>query len=189
MMLSADFYKKFTQYKFILIHQLDAYVFKDDLLYWCSRNFDYIGAPHPQHTNQHGDIQFLKSYTKFIKTINNAFGTSLTVSNAGNGGLSLRKTAKCYWLVKLLRGKVNKWGKNNEDGFFKYWGNLLNPFFRLPNDKTALRFSIEQLPADALVQLDNQLPFGCHAFEKYEPETWARYIPGLAFTKTNNTEH
>ena len=29
----------------MLIYQLDAFVFQDDLAYWCQQNYDYIGAP------------------------------------------------------------------------------------------------------------------------------------------------
>ena len=29
----------------MLIYQLDAYVFKDELLNWANKGYDYIGAP------------------------------------------------------------------------------------------------------------------------------------------------
>ena len=45
LMLSSDFYKQFTDYKYVLIYQLDCYVFNDDLEYWCNRGYDYMGAP------------------------------------------------------------------------------------------------------------------------------------------------
>lgn len=45
LMLSSEFYKTFSDTKYILIHQTDAFVFRDELEQWCSHNFDYIGAP------------------------------------------------------------------------------------------------------------------------------------------------
>ena len=75
-----------------------------------------------------------------------------------------------------MHSKALRWGTNNEDGFFKYWGNLFHPLFRLPSDNIALRFAIEQSPDESLKKLNGQLPFGCHAFEKYEPEVWRGYI-------------
>jgi hypothetical protein len=45
LLLSLHFIKKFIQYEFILIYQLDAFVFKDELEYWCNLEYDYIGAP------------------------------------------------------------------------------------------------------------------------------------------------
>ena len=45
LMLSREFYQKFSNYGFILIYQPDAWVFRDELLDWCNKNYDYIGAP------------------------------------------------------------------------------------------------------------------------------------------------
>ncbi|MET4083627.1 hypothetical protein ABIB40_003599 [Pedobacter sp. UYP30] len=176
LMLSTDFYKGFLSYKFLLIYQLDAYVFKDELLYWCNQNFDFIGAPHQPHKNNAGEIQFLKSYSSLICLTNRFLKTQRKISNVGNGGFSLRKTKSCYRLLKTLKKSVVKWGANNEDGFFKYWGNLLHPLFRLPSDQIALRFSIEESPSALLLEMKGKLPFGCHAFEKHEPETWQKHI-------------
>ncbi|WP_443938123.1 DUF5672 family protein [Pedobacter sp. MW01-1-1] len=176
LMLSPMFYKHFLCYKYILVYQLDAFVFKDELLYWCSKNYDFIGAPHEIHSNSFGEIHFLKGYSRLLITINKLLRTKFKLRNVGNGGFSLRKTKSCYYLTKLLQRKIKSWGMNNEDGFFKYWGNLLHPFFKLPSDELALQFSIETNPAEALKELRGKLPFGCHAFEKYDPQTWATYI-------------
>jgi len=43
--ISEDFYKTFQKYKFMLIVQLDVWVFKDDLVQWINKDYDYIGAP------------------------------------------------------------------------------------------------------------------------------------------------
>jgi hypothetical protein len=176
LMLSPGFYKTFLDYKYILIHQLDAFVFKDELAYWCMKNYDFIGAPNLPREKQANEIQFLKGYSKLLNAANRIFKTNHKISNVGNGGFSLRKTKACYWLLKILKSKTYAWGKNNEDGFFKYWGNLLYPFFSLPADDIALHFSIEHSPQESLKKLNNELPFGCHAFEKHEPEVWEKYI-------------
>lgn len=176
LMLSPGFYKKFLEYTFILIYQLDAYVFKDELDLWCRQNYDYIGAPNIAHENQAGEIQFLKGYMGFVRFINRLFRTNHKISNVGNGGFSLRKTHACYLLVRLLRKRVKYWGINNEDGFFKYWGNLLYPIFRLPTDDIALRFSIEHSPQKSIQKLGGNLPFGCHAFQKNDWRTWQQFI-------------
>ncbi|WP_439697070.1 DUF5672 family protein [Mucilaginibacter sp. AW1-7] len=176
LMLSPFFYKAFLGYRFLLIYQLDAFVFKDELSYWCRQNYDFIGAPHLPHENAPEEIRFLQGYSRILGRLNGIFQTNHRISNVGNGGFSLRKTRTCYWLLRLLPGKVKHWGSNNEDGFFKYWGNLLYPLFRLPPDEVALRFSVEQSPQESLKKLGFVLPFGCHAFEKHEPETWRPYI-------------
>ena len=45
LLLSAGFYQAFASYEFILIHQLDVFVFRDELADWCARGYDYVGAP------------------------------------------------------------------------------------------------------------------------------------------------
>jgi hypothetical protein len=175
LMLSAHFYERFLNYKFILVYQLDAYVFKDDLICWCKQNYDFIGAPHPPRKNQKGEMQFLKNYSKVLAYIGKIFKIRHKISNVGNGGFSLRKTRSFYLLLKLLKTKAAH-SIQNEDGFFEYWGNLFYPFFRLPDDETALRFSIETSPKESLEKLNNILPFGCHAFEKYGFETWKPFM-------------
>src|SRR4051812_45639342 len=45
LVVSPVFYKAFLGYEFILIYQLDAFVFEDKLSWWCTQGFDYIGAP------------------------------------------------------------------------------------------------------------------------------------------------
>ena len=72
-MISSKFYKSFKTYEFLLIYQTDAWVFRDDLLEWCNKDYDYVGAP------------WFTGYddTKGIKKAFNA---------VGNGGFCLRKT-------------------------------------------------------------------------------------------------
>jgi len=179
LMLSPGFYKRFFGYRYILVYQLDAYVFKDDLFYWCSQGYDFIGAPHEPRNNLPGEMHFLKSYDTLLRSIKKYSGIDHKISNVGNGGFSLRKVSSCYRLLKILRSKTQQSDKLNEDSFFEYWGNLFYPFFKLPPDEKALQFSIETSPAESLKKLNGKLPFGCHAFEKYSFETWKPFIkPG-----------
>ncbi|KAA6323881.1 hypothetical protein EZS27_026729 [termite gut metagenome] len=45
LMLSEEFYERFADAGYILICQLDVYIFKDELKEWCLKGYDYIGAP------------------------------------------------------------------------------------------------------------------------------------------------
>ncbi|MBQ7206519.1 MAG: hypothetical protein IJS01_01845 [Lentisphaeria bacterium] len=45
LLLSRDFYARFSSFEHILIYQLDAWVFRDELDLWCEKKYDYIGAP------------------------------------------------------------------------------------------------------------------------------------------------
>ncbi|RZK39283.1 MAG: hypothetical protein EOO90_19395 [Pedobacter sp.] len=167
LMLDYSFYKRFLDYRYILVYQLDSFVFKDELLMWCEKGYDYIGAP---QISNHPSVQFLKNYGVLSSIFNHK------ISNVGNGGFSLRKVKKIYWILRILKLKVHKWLPNNEDVFFKYWGNILYPIFKLPEDDIACEFSIETNVEKSLAGLHNKLPFGCHAFEKYAWNIWKPII-------------
>ena len=82
----VNFYKAFSDFEFFLIYQPDAWVFSDQLEYWCSQNYDYIGAPWIPGGGEI-DLSPYDGY-KFVKS--------------GNGGFSLRKTE---YFVRLLSAK------------------------------------------------------------------------------------
>ena len=65
----------------------------------------------------------------------------------------------------------------NEDGFWAFFAPTYNPIFRIPDTETALRFSFEINPRLCFEQVGGRLPFGCHAWEKHDPEFWRRFIP------------
>ncbi|MFT3825794.1 MAG: DUF5672 family protein [Chitinophagaceae bacterium] len=87
LMLSKDFYKKFSAYQYMLIYQLDAFIFRDDLENWCSKGYDYVGAPWINWS-------WSEHYARFLTLPRKVF-TKLGYKGynlVGNGGFSLRKT-------------------------------------------------------------------------------------------------
>ena len=159
LLLTTDFYRRFTDYEYILIHQLDVFLFEDKLLEFCDMGYDYIGAPCP----------------KFDAIWH------LLEARVGNGGLSLRKVSSC---LKLLEGHGNlltshpyrEIFRDYEDGFFGYAGTHL-PDFKVPEVKTALSFAIQDniqhVMGDKL-----ELPFGVHAFNKIHSQLWRNVLQG-----------
>ncbi len=184
-MLSVNFYITFQEYKYILIYQLDCWIFRDELAHWCSLNYDYIGAP------------IFKNFGTFEE------GNKLDV--VGNGGLSLRKVDKFievlswkknikgfkYYLKKfkqshktidLLRLVVGSLGYHNtvkyllkfykqnlvnEDIFFSYnFQTGSNIYLKVPTISLAIDFAFDRSP-QYLYQLNqNKLPFGCHGWSR-----------------------
>jgi hypothetical protein len=58
-------------------------------------------------------------------------------------------------------------------GLFLYW---LNPFFKRPKWQEALHFAFEMNPKKAFELTNHQLPFGVHAWEKYDKKFWEEYV-------------
>lgn len=165
LMLSPVFYQRFSSYEYLLIYQPDAYVFRDELLEWAEKDYDYIGAPWVVPvplTNPNKRIIFDLS--------------KRMVGKVGNGGLSLRKVSTHLKVTRGLRPLIKIFPKN-EDFFWAYFLPLIYPRFSRPPMLEALGFAFELAPQKSFEMNNHQLPFGCHAWEKYEPEFWAAYIP------------
>jgi hypothetical protein len=175
LMLSQEFYKSFN-YKYILICQLDAFIFRDELEYWCKKGYDFIGAPYIFFDMDTNPIKMLTKYRRLLKFFNNHFPSSYTFKQVGNGGLSLRNIKKTLFLLHFQKFNPKIWTILMEDNFFQYWGNIVFPFFKLPNEIDAAKFSIEIDAKKTFELIGSKLPFGCHAFLRYEPEFWKEHI-------------
>jgi hypothetical protein len=202
LMLYPNFYKTFNHFKYMLIYQTDCYVFRDELLKWANKGYDYIGG------------------IWFENYIGNPYlGAKLW--QAGNGGLSLRKIESISRMlstkkpikkftelfieteklrnigrISFLKGlfllpfkvfgynnNVNYLSKNyqfNEDGFI-IETSLKLKFLTIPEVKDAIGFSWDCHPK-FLYEVFGQLPFACHAWYRndscYEgnKEFWSNYI-------------
>ena len=161
LMLNADFYTRFAKYDFMLIYQLDAWVFGDDLDYWCDQGFDFIGAPWRR-------FDFLRNRLHILES-------------GVNGGFSLRKIGSFINILNVS-GNDKKildrylLGGRNEDGFFSTYAAKIDHSFKVAPSDVAMRFSFEQKPAELFRLMGNALPFGCHAWRKYDPIFWSEFI-------------
>lgn len=187
LMLSEHFYKEFELYKYMLIHQADAYLFKPELQDWCNRGYSYIGAPWicPRKSPVKAPIYrfLMRLFPKFLSQKKRDF--RLCYYNVGNGGLSLRKISSFLSVLKKVSPDLmNKYLTNtdsmyNEDAFWSYQAPYIISSFKKPGWKTALQFSVEIYPEEAYDMLQ-QLPFGCHAFHTQNPKFWKQFIPFLS---------
>jgi hypothetical protein len=182
LLLSELFYSKFLDYEYILIHQLDAFVFKDELNYWCNQGYDYIGAPwvrnkiYPHIFKELTSRALFYIHTRFDITKNGLPSKKQFDNKVGNGGFSLRRVGKFHALSINLRSKTLKYLSHdehefNEDVFWSIEVNRKKKNLKIPSHKVGLKFSIEIFPYRALQINNNQLPFGCHDWDKY-PDFW-----------------
>lgn len=186
LMLTKDFYLRFQAWEYMLIYQLDAYVFSDQLEEWCRKGYDYVGAP------------FLK------------LNREVDPMNSGNGGFSLRRiqkfidvfsvkgkvlTARGLWRFYRYRGPLHRlpltlrgifgyrnhlkdfmnWQTANEDLFYAMLDDSVLKW-RIAHTPEAMYFSYEGRPS-WLYARTGRLPFGCHAFRQNEFDTfYSQYI-------------
>ena len=177
LMLTDSFYERFTHSKYILIYQLDAYVFRDELLYWCSKDYDYIGAPWIATPNK----GFKKLLSLFDSKKKKA--RSEIFYKVGNGGFSLRKVSSHIANANKLKSVIEQNLKRSEDDFRimedVFWSSVpkFDPSFLIPDYKEGLQFAFDRKPELALKLNNNKLPFGCHGFEKPKVKRfWSRIM-------------
>lgn len=184
LLLNAEFYSAFEKFKFILIVQTDALVLSESLADFIDSDFSYIGAP------WFNGMHVPNLPYKFL--------------GVGNGGLSLRRVDHAlkvlqkngsYRLPKELypsRGvlfylkvffKIIKYRfaaspselNLNEDVFWGFVAPNSFDFYKVASPEFALKFAFEVAPR-YLYKLNNfRLPFGCHAWERYDSEFWLQH--------------
>lgn len=170
LMLSKDFYERFISYDYILLYQLDAYVFGNDLSKWCNLNYSYLGAPLPQ------------DLTSAVENAHNKISKyKISLSHSFNGGASLRKTSDFIQAIRDNEELINGWYTDglNEDIIFSAL--FLNKEF--PSEAEARKFSFDMFPKDEFEKNGRRLPMLCHGWTKtrgenhvYNREFWLRYI-------------
>lgn len=187
LMLSNYFYNMYSKSRYILIYQLDALVFSDELNYWCNSGYDYIGAPWSNNTNNNviftgvGNGGFcLRNVDKAINVLN-----KISIMRTDNNILQATlNTINNDYHKKLVIELVNndpniqeKWiNLSNEDIFWGYAAKYIISEFNISSGLDAIKFSMET-NVERLYELNNkQLPFGCHAWEIRSPEFWKKIL-------------
>ena len=167
LMLAHEFYTRFSQYQYILIYQLDGWVFRDNLNMWCEQGWDYIGAPWMVKGLK---IQTLNVLARNILLRMKCYHTDLfRYRMVGNGGVSLRCVSTFIEKTRSVN-RVPRNGKLNED---IYWSLLAG--LKIPDWKTAIKFSVDEIPYPSRIKVN---PDFCHGFSKSEQniEYWKKLI-------------
>lgn len=176
LMMSDLFYDYFSDYAYMLVLQADALVLRDDLPYWLSKPYDYVGAP------------WVEDYSVKIPVMDSPYSGEGFLVRVGNGGFSLRKITACARVLRELSLIVDRIfysqdmlveGKYfvNEDVFFSLAGQLSCDFL-VPNRICASHFSFEYEPRNWL-RLIGKLPMGTHAWERSDKAFWLEVFSGL----------
>lgn len=193
LLLSESFYQAFSSYEYMLICQPDAYVFSDELQAWCKKGYDYIGAPLVGHFT---DTEFSNVMRvgnggfslRKIAPVLSFFQSSRNVFTSAQIARKIQLWKKPYtrifvWALMMIgwrnkpRAVADHWNYNEDD----FWSGLLDDSrFRLhkPDPNEAISFAFERFPSELYELNGSSLPFGCHAWEKYQyQEFWKEHMP------------
>ena len=166
LLLSEEFYRHFGEYTYILIYQLDCLVFSSNLSDWCNQGWHYVGAPWFQN-----------------------FSTSPKdgLSAAGNGGFSLRHVEAS--LRVLTNAHVKQFLQSQiipEDLFWSFEAPRFDPSFIVPCAQDASKFAVESNPRYFFSLNNNQLPFGCHYWNRLDPNFWLTFLDADAIRRRDS---
>jgi len=197
LLLSRRFYEAFADYEYILIYQLDSLVFRDELKCWCQQGFDYIGAP---LFRVKGDVSSgfsgacnggfsLRKVSSFLNVLNSKRYVEEEVPFLMDvfhkpfvevrPSSVLRRWQKRVTVARAVRRGVDVYAGNcslNEDHFWSGRSSYFEPEFRVASPEMALRFAFEAGPSHCFQLNGKQLPFGAHAWKRYEPAFWSHYL-------------
>ncbi len=192
--LSSYFYHLFNDFDFLLTYELDAFIFKDEVDYWCKKNYDYIGAPwflgfDQANTNEIIGVGNSGFSLRKIKTMRKAI-RALYYVETNNSKLSTKKRFKDVFKKILFFLKFNRKENStiqnaeyfNEDWFIANVISLQIKNFNIAPIKEAIQFSFEVQPSYLFSLNDFRLPMGCHAWVKYDLEFWKPHIRRFGYS-------
>lgn len=158
LMLNPKFYKKFSEYEYMLIAQTDTLILglPEEFGQFLDGDIDYIGAPWEK------EQKFYFYTTKRFLYQSLHWGHEV-LARVGNGGFSLRKIDKTIELLKEKRFWRLLW-RGNEDFFFACYGEHNRCGFRLASIQMAEKFALETNMKLEL-KLRKRKPFAVHKWE------------------------
>lgn len=191
--LSSFFYDLFNEFDFLLTYELDAFIFKDALDFWCKKNYDYIGAPwflgfSESKTNEFigvGNSGFsLRKVSSMRKAIRNIYFDEKKYSLQSKKEQIKTIMKKILFFVDVFRKEnitIQNSEHHNEDWFI---ANVIPKYLKkytIAPIEEAIQFSFEVNP-NYLYSLNNsKLPMGCHAWEKYDFDFWKPFIADFGY--------
>ena len=195
--LSPQFYQAFQEYKYILMYHLDALVFSDQLMEWCATDFDLIAAPWIEHEDApyHGSPYWegkvgnggfsLYKIASFLKVLNSSeysidpmlYGAELNTVRFGPKWWVVRakRILKHWKRVNGVQWEVSR-SDRPSDGFYANRAQHYYPEFKIVPVDRALRFGFECVPRYCFELTNHTLPFGCHAWPRYDRAFWEPYL-------------
>lgn len=200
LLFSIGFYKKFIKYEHVMFYHLDSLVFSDELAEWCVKEHDYIGAPwfkcedspwvdNPRVGN--GGFALLR----VSKAIDALKARHRRLKGSRFVDLYVMWTPAFVvrwmeWLMiclpksRIIQRLVVEWrqfmdpAKNNRnnDIFWSDQAKYFLPDFRVAPFEEGMRFAFEVAPRKCFQINGRRMPFGCHAWARYDRKFWEPYL-------------
>ena len=200
LLVAEEFYQAFADYEFILIYQLDCLVFSSDLEEWCRAGWDYVGAPWFKNYQEDPTDGFWAvgngglSLRRVARALDVLSSRRLLDDPKVRGAKTekfdsipqLRRMLVALRTFLLERGYHNtvcwlvrdlgRYPNFHEDLFWSFHASRVVPEFKIATPQQALGFSFEMAPRHCFKANSERLPFGCHAWAKYDRDFWKPFL-------------
>lgn len=190
------FYRAFLDYEFVFFYHLDSLVFSDQLADWCSRGIDYIGPPwitcedspwvdRPRVGNGGFTLlrveAALKALTARYQARPSSFWFDLFTAYSPAGFVRFLEKIEWFWPARRL---LREWREvhspndhnRNNDVFWSDLAAYYHPEFKVASLEDGLRFAFEVSPKTCFEMNGGRMPFGCHAWGRYDRAFWEPHI-------------
>lgn len=173
LLLSTGFYERFLGSAYMLVCQLDVFVFRDDLARWVEAGYDYVGAPWVSKTEVSVRIHQLKMLaSKLLFGVEDKVYRYETRNRVGNGGFSLRKVETHHRLSIEMKDAIEHYLRHqgthhyHEDIFWSIEPSKRGHPHRTPKIAEALSFSFDINPDRLFAMAGRRLPMAAHGWYK-----------------------
>jgi hypothetical protein len=196
---SRGFYERFTHSDYILIAQLDCLIFSSNLNEWMDREWDYLAAPwfkgfSEEYTSGlwrvgNGGLS-LRRVASYLRVLSQQVVSGSIYPRWGHYAWKPPfefMEPGLYQKVSALLG-INPFAQQhsvedelrkfpyNEDVFWAIEAPKFDSSFQVAPAEAALSFAFEASPRWSLEQTKGKLPFGCHAWTRYDCHFWEEVI-------------
>ncbi len=192
MKIEPFLYRRNAQFDYVLFYELDAFVFRDELAAWCDKDFDYIGAPWFKgmvtaredaevHGVGNGGFSLRKVSSMLRGRLSKKLWWRLLLSEARRRPMQ----ASHRFLSDLPRIAVgNDTTIDYVRGEDSFWGLEVNrhlQWFKVASFDEARQFSFETLPRRLYKLNGERLPFGCHAWTRYDFDFFRPHVEACGY--------
>jgi hypothetical protein len=200
LLVRKRFYQAFADYQYVLIYQPDCLVFSRDLERWCRGGWDYVGAPWFKDFDQDTSDGFwaVGNGGLSLRKVSTALAVLTSKrpvddpKERGSQTQRFRSAPQLRGLLISLRTFLFQHGYRNnrrwllheydrkhpynEDLFWAFLARKLVADFTIPTPQQAVAFSFESAPRYCFQQNSMRLPFGCHAWTRFDRKFWEPYL-------------
>ena len=197
---TPEFYRHFEDYEFIFFHHLDALAFSDQLEEWCDTDLDYIGPPwinspdspwvdRPRVGNGGFTLLRVRKALEALRSKHLAqpatYWLDLFTHRATASTIErLEKLQGIFPISIIARRLLKEWretedpspNNRNNDIFWSDFASYYLPSFKVASVEEGLRFAFEVSPRLCLQLNGGKMPFGCHAWSRYDRAFWEPHL-------------